>query len=143
MLRRDDPPTYLIVLVEAVVGHDESPQPRHVGVGALPRDEKVVGVPAREGEATDGRQRAQLGILEKEKALLNRKRIAGFTQPILAIYIRATHLDGQQVSALERARLGALRPHLGPAPLRVEPFAALSHPDLLRVRTARAHQRVL
>ena len=50
-----------------MVGHDESPQPRHVGVGALPRDEEVVGVPAREGEATDGRQRAQLGILEKEK----------------------------------------------------------------------------
>ena len=59
---------YLIVLVEAVVGHDESPQPRHVGVGALPRDEEVVGVPAREGEATDGWQRAQLGILEKEKS---------------------------------------------------------------------------
>ena len=61
---------YLVVLVKAVVGHDESPQPRHVGVGALPRDEEVVGVPAREGEAADGWQRAQLGILEEKKSPL-------------------------------------------------------------------------
>ena len=58
---------HLVVLVESVVSHDEAPQPRHVGVGALPGYEEVVGIPAREGQTADGRQRAQLGILERNK----------------------------------------------------------------------------
>ena len=83
-LREYAQPTYLVILVEAVVGHDESPQPRHVGVGTLPRDEEVVGIPAREGQATDGWQRAQLGILEKEKKPFKiRSWMTGFTQPTM------------------------------------------------------------
>ena len=56
----------LVVLVEAMVSHDEPPEPRHVGVGALPGDEEVVGVPAREGQTADGRQRTQLRILGRK-----------------------------------------------------------------------------
>ena len=61
---------HLVVLVEPMVSHDEPPQPRHVGVGALPGDEEVVGIPAREGETADGRQRAQLRILARKKEFI-------------------------------------------------------------------------
>ena len=54
-----------------MVGHDEAPESGHVGVGALPRDEEVVGVSAREGEAAHRRQRAQLRILEGENYDIN------------------------------------------------------------------------
>ena len=85
---------HLVVLVEPVVSHDEAPQPRHVGVGALPGDEEVVGIPAREGETADGRQRAQLRILGRSKKCIVvilveqnvcpglHERVGEFTQPI-------------------------------------------------------------
>ena len=60
-------PCYLIVLVETVVGNDETLEPGQVGVWAIPRDQEVVGRDVAQLEAVHRRQRTELRILDGQE----------------------------------------------------------------------------